>query len=140
MGKYNQTLVKIFGGALSLGALSACGGSAPEPESPADEPAMAPEEPAPVQIEIGSTFTGDNEAAFTVCFFVDVDADLTRLTITLSDLRGLEVGDLLMTDKTAGAPIVLTVGGNPKFLAHIGQHRGNRALRIDRPIQASDRL
>jgi flagellar motor switch protein FliM len=65
---------------------------------------------------------------------------LARTTMTLSELRNLEVGDLIMTDKPVTAPVVLSVEGVPKFLATIGQHKGKRALRIARPIAESDRF
>lgn len=106
-------------------ALAACGGddgqeatSAPEatptevatPEATATAetdtdaeddsgPSLICEEPAPVPIELGSTFTGDNSAAFTVCFFIEVSTELTQLSITLSDLTdnldmGVSFGDI----------------------------------------------
>jgi len=65
---------------------------------------------------------------------------LVETTITLAELRSLEVGDIITTEKPSSAPIVLTADGHPKFLAHLGQYRGNRALRIVRPIESSDRI
>ena len=65
---------------------------------------------------------------------------LAETTITVGDLRNLEIGDLIMTEKAATNPVVLTAGGRPKFLAQIGQHRGKRALRIQRPIAPTDRI
>ena len=59
---------------------------------------------------------------------------LAETTITISELRGLEVGDIITTDKPATSPVVFAAEGVPKFLAHIGQYRGNRALKIIRPI------
>ena len=65
---------------------------------------------------------------------------LAETTITIGELRNLEIGDLVMTEKPATSPVVLTTGGKPKFLANIGQHKGNRALKIVRPIRPSDRV
>ena len=65
---------------------------------------------------------------------------LADTTMTLSDLQGLEVGDLVTTEKPAAAPVLLAAEGVPKFLAHIGQHKGRRALKIVRPIDPEDRL
>jgi flagellar motor switch protein FliM len=65
---------------------------------------------------------------------------LAETTITLADLQGLEVGDIITTEKPASAPIVLTADGHPKFLAHLGQYKSNRALRIVRPIEGTDRI
>ncbi|MDY7108081.1 MAG: flagellar motor switch protein FliM [Planctomycetota bacterium] len=64
---------------------------------------------------------------------------LAETTITLSELQGLEVGDIITTEKPAGEPMILTADGHPKFLAHLGQYKNNRALRIVRPIRGADR-
>jgi flagellar motor switch protein FliM len=71
---------------------------------------------------------------------LDVQGILAETTITIADLRDLEVGDLIMTEKPATAPVVLLAGGKPKFLAHLGQYKGNRALKIHRAIKPSDRV
>ena len=71
---------------------------------------------------------------------VEVTATLAETTITVSDLRDLEAGDLIMTDKLATSPVAVYVEAVPKFLGSIGQHRGNRAVRIQRPIKPSDRI
>ncbi len=71
---------------------------------------------------------------------LELSAVLAETAITLGELRSLEVGDVLMTDKPASSPVQLRAGGHPKFLANIGQYRGNRALRIDRTVENSDRM
>lgn len=71
---------------------------------------------------------------------LDVRAVLAETTITVDDLRQLEVGDLIMTDKPATMPVVVCTEGRPKFLASLGQHKGNRALKISRSIRANDRI
>jgi len=71
---------------------------------------------------------------------LQVTGVLAETTMTLADLRGLEVGDLIMTEKPASAPALVTAGGHPKFLAHLGQYKGNRALRIVRPVESTDRI
>lgn len=65
---------------------------------------------------------------------------LAETSITMSELMGLAAGDVIMTEKPATAPVVLSAEGVPKFLAHIGQYRGRRALKVVRPIQAVDRV
>jgi len=50
------------------------------------------------------------------------------------------VGDLVTTEKAASRPVVLSVEGSPKFLAHIGQFNGKRAVRIIRSVRPGDRL
>jgi len=74
-----------------------------------------------------------NEAA------VEVSGTLARTTITMSDLMDMSVGDVIVTSKSASAPAVLEVEGEAKMFAHLGQHRGKRALRVDRTITSADR-
>jgi flagellar motor switch protein FliM len=71
---------------------------------------------------------------------LQVAALLAETTITIADLRALEVGDLIVTEKPASSPVVLQAEGVPKFLAHLGQFKGHRALKIDRPIKLTDRV
>ena len=71
---------------------------------------------------------------------VAVSGVLARTTISLRDLANMAAGDLIMTETPATRPMVLCVGGEQKFLAHIGQHRKKRAVRIDRAVTAKDRL
>lgn len=78
----------------------------------------------------------DNQLADAV---LEVSGILAETSMTMSELRNLEVGDLIMTEKPSKMPSVLSTGGVPKFLAHIGQHKGKRALRIIRPIVSGDR-
>jgi flagellar motor switch protein FliM len=71
---------------------------------------------------------------------MQLEATLAETSMTLSDLLQLDVGDLILTGKNATDPVVLSVEGRPKFFAHIGQHRGSRALRIARTVTADDRF
>ncbi len=65
---------------------------------------------------------------------------LAETTITIGELRSLEVGDVVMTTKPATEPVILHVEGQPKFLAHVGQSRGKRAIRVVRALEDNDRL
>lgn len=71
---------------------------------------------------------------------VELDATLATTTISLAELRALEVGDLIITSRPANSPAVLGVEGKAKFLAQIGQFRGNRALRIGRAVSPTERI
>jgi len=71
---------------------------------------------------------------------VSISGTLAETMITLDDLKHLSVGDLIVTEKPASRPVVLCVEDERKFLAQIGQYRGNRALSIQRPIIATDRV
>lgn len=70
---------------------------------------------------------------------VSVSGILARTTISLRDLATMAAGDLIMTETPATKPMILAVEGERKFLAHIGQHRNKRAMRIDRPVTRTDR-
>lgn len=71
---------------------------------------------------------------------LDVSAELANTTITLADLAGLSVGDLIVTEKPASSPLTLCIEGKRKFLARVGQIDGARAVRVERPIRPDDRV
>ncbi len=71
---------------------------------------------------------------------LQVIAVLAETSITVSDLRSLEVGDVIMTDKPASSPATIYVEAVPKFLGDIGRHKGNRAVKVQRPIGTTDRI
>jgi flagellar motor switch protein FliM len=62
---------------------------------------------------------------------LDVEVTLAETSITFNELRSLQVGDLLTTSKRCSEPVVVSVGGSPKFTGSIGHHRGNSAVKID---------
>ena len=70
---------------------------------------------------------------------VGVSVRLAETSITLRDLLSLSVGDIVMTEKPATEPVVLCVEEQKKFLAHIGQHKGQRAVRVLRAVNDRDR-
>ncbi len=69
---------------------------------------------------------------------LELTSILAETSVTVAELRDLEVGDLILTEKPADAPVTLLVGDVPKYLAALGRHRGNRAVRILRPIHGTD--
>lgn len=71
---------------------------------------------------------------------LEVTGVLAETTITLHDLVTMSIGDLIVTEKAAGSHVVVCVEGQKKYLAHLGQHRGSMALRIDRDIVPTDRV
>jgi len=71
---------------------------------------------------------------------LSIEGVLAETTITLEDLRNLAVGDIIVTEKPASSPVVMNVESERKFIAKIGKWRGNRALKILRPIRADDRV
>jgi flagellar motor switch protein FliM len=70
---------------------------------------------------------------------LQVEATLAETTITLAELGRLEVGDLITTDREADEPVVVSIEGRPKYEAVLGQHRGQRALRIVGPMGTTAR-
>lgn len=70
---------------------------------------------------------------------VAVACALANTTITLRELSELSVGDMIVTTHDAKSPSVINVEGEPKFLAEVGQHRGNRAVRVIRSIERGER-
>ncbi len=71
---------------------------------------------------------------------VPVAAVLADTSMTLRELMHLEPGDVILTDKPAKAPLSLRVGDQRKFLGVLGQHRGNRAFKVGRPLTTKDRV
>ena len=71
---------------------------------------------------------------------LNVSAVLADTTITLHELMSLQTGDVILTEKPASAPLTLSVEDKRKFIGHLGQHRGNRAFKVSRPIQPRDRV
>jgi len=71
---------------------------------------------------------------------VTVTGVLAETTITMRDLMGLAVGDVVVTERPASGHVLVSVGDQKRFLAHIGQYKGQRALKVLRPIQPNDRV
>ena len=65
---------------------------------------------------------------------------LADTTIKLSELRHLEVGDLILTEKPATAPLTLQIEGKRKFIGQLGQYKGNRVFRVNRKLSPKDRV
>lgn len=71
---------------------------------------------------------------------LELTAELATTTITLRDLLEMAPGDLIVTEKAASTPAVITVEGERKYLAHLGQYKGKRALKVVRSIGPGDRV
>ncbi len=71
---------------------------------------------------------------------LDVSAILAETKIRVSDLANLEVGDVILTNKPASAPLSLDVEGKRKFIGNLGQYKGKRAFKVRRPITPKDRV
>ena len=71
---------------------------------------------------------------------LSVEGVLGETVLTLNDLMGLAVGDLLTLDRRADQPVLVSVEGKKKFFAAVGQYRGKRALSIVRAVTPKDRV
>jgi len=65
---------------------------------------------------------------------------LAETTITLHDLMTLSVGDIVATERPASSPVVLCVENEKAFLANIGKFKDQRALKVMRAVESSDRV
>jgi flagellar motor switch protein FliM len=71
---------------------------------------------------------------------VTVTGLLAETTITLRDLMNLQVGDLVVTERSASSNVVLCVENEKSFLANIGQFKGQRAIKVVRAVKPGDRV
>ncbi len=70
---------------------------------------------------------------------LEITGILAETTITLQDLASMQPGDLIVTDTSKSSPAVLSVGGERKFLAELGQLKNQRALKVIRPLTSIER-
>ena len=68
---------------------------------------------------------------------VEVKVELGRSRITVQDLFGLKVGDVLPLGKDVSEPLVVQVQGVPKFSARPGVYGSNKAIQIEEKVIAS---
>ncbi len=62
---------------------------------------------------------------------VEVVVRLAKTKISTKDLIGLQVGDLITTDKDIRSPLAVCIEGLDKFIAKPGEFKGQKAVRID---------
>ncbi len=65
---------------------------------------------------------------------------LADTTIKLSELINLQVGDIVLTNKPASAPLTMMIENKRKYIGHLGQFKGNRAFKVKRPLDPKDRV
>ncbi len=66
---------------------------------------------------------------------VEMRTFLAQTKMSVNDLLGLQVGDIITTSKDSGNDVLIQVEGRNKFLGQLGQFRGGRAVRITRQCQ-----
>jgi len=71
---------------------------------------------------------------------IELQAYLAATTITVRDLLTLQPGDVIQTAKPATEPVMVQAEGKNKFLARLGRHKDNRAVKIAGPAPDDDKL
>jgi flagellar motor switch protein FliM len=68
----------------------------------------------------------------------NLSVQLARGTLKTKEFLNLKVGDVLTLDTNPREEAMVMVEGTPKYYGYVGSYRGNRALRITRPIPKRD--
>lgn len=63
---------------------------------------------------------------------------LAQGTINTKDFLSLKKNDIITLDTNPSDEALVMIEGVPKFYGYVGSYRGNRAVRITRPIPAAD--
>ena len=66
---------------------------------------------------------------------IELRAFLAQTTISVNDLLALQVGDIITTEKSSAAEVLIQAEGKNKFLGQVGQFRGCRSVRVTRLCQ-----
>lgn len=70
---------------------------------------------------------------------VEVTGVLAETSMTMQELINLQPGDLILTDKLAIQPVLLSVEGEKKFWASMGKIKGKRALQVMESVRPGQR-
>ncbi|MEZ4753958.1 MAG: FliM/FliN family flagellar motor C-terminal domain-containing protein [Bdellovibrionota bacterium] len=68
----------------------------------------------------------------------NVSVELARGAILTKDFLSLRPGDTISLDTNPSEEAMVKIEGAPKFYGYVGSYRGNRAMRITRPIPKDD--
>ena len=68
-----------------------------------------------------------------------VTAFVAESELSVRELLELAPGQVLVTDKPVGAPLLLTIGGKAKYVGHAGTYHGKKAFQIVRRARAEER-
>jgi flagellar motor switch protein FliM len=71
---------------------------------------------------------------------VNLVSFLGATQIKVSDLRGLQEGDIIQLDKRVKRDLLLQIAGHTKWAGKIGHYRGRKALRITRAADGDENL
>jgi flagellar motor switch protein FliM len=66
---------------------------------------------------------------------VELEVELGRTQITARELLGLGVGDIIVLDQHFNEPLMAKVAGVPKFDGFVGVVKGNKAFKLNGPLE-----
>lgn len=70
----------------------------------------------------------------------ELSVQLAEGQIKTKDFLDLNVGDVISLDTNPAEEALVKMEGSPKFYGYVGSYRGNRAIRVTRPIPEADLL
>lgn len=68
----------------------------------------------------------------------DMVVTLARSSITTAELFGLEVGDIISTEKDIHHPLEVEIANRVKFMASAGSYKGRKAIKIEQVVGKSE--
>ena len=71
---------------------------------------------------------------------VPVSVEVASTKMTLEELSTLQAGDIITTDRQAGLPFLMKVGGRPKFLGEAGKRGNRKSFLIDEISKPEERI
>ena len=66
---------------------------------------------------------------------MELSVTLAESTVTMSELLGLKVGDIITTDHDIGSPLEVMLGDQRKFEAQAGALKGKKAIQITQVVE-----
>lgn len=69
-----------------------------------------------------------------------MSVQLAEGTIKTRELLSLKKGDVITLDTNPASEAMIMIEGTPKFYGYCGSYRGNRAVRVTRPIPKTDMI
>jgi len=69
-----------------------------------------------------------------------MSVQLAEGTIKTRELLALKKGDVITLDTNPSSEAMIMLEGTPKFYGYCGSYRGNRAVRVSRPIPKTDMI
>ncbi|MFN0051472.1 MAG: flagellar motor switch protein FliM [Planctomycetales bacterium] len=90
-------------------------------------------EPEPLEIQRRL----NREAGSEVAASATAAVRLGSVRLRADELAGLVVGDILLTGRSPEEPLTLSIDGEPRFQATVGQAQGHRAARLGKPLETS---